>query len=64
MSERDVTVVNTSDADMVAAYSTSDVTAVTTWNPMVNEIVNMPNATKVFVPARLPASISRCASPT
>lgn len=57
MSERSVTVVNTSDADMVAAYSTNDVTAVTTWNPMVNEITSMPNATKVFDSSQIPGEI-------
>lgn len=57
MSERNVTVVNTSDADMVAAYSTSDVTAVTTWNPLVNEILSMPNATKVFDSSQIPGEI-------
>lgn len=48
LSERDVSVVNTSDADMVAAYSTADVTSVVTWNPLLSEITAMPNATKVF----------------
>lgn len=57
MSERNVTVVNTSDADIVAAYSTSDVTAVTTWNPLVNEILSMPNATKVFDSSQIPGEI-------
>jgi NitT/TauT family transport system substrate-binding protein len=57
MSERDVTVVNTSDADMVAAYSTSDVTAVTTWNPLANEILRMPDATKVFDSSQIPGEI-------
>ena len=57
MSERDVTVVNTSDADMVAAYTTDDVTAVTTWNPIVNEILAMPNATKVFDSSSIPGEI-------
>ena len=42
MSEKDVKVVNTSDADMVGAFQTPDVTAVVTWNPMVSEIVKMP----------------------
>ncbi len=57
LSERDVTVINTSDADMVAAYSTSDVTAVTTWNPLVNEIMGMPVATKVFDSSQIPGEI-------
>lgn len=57
LSERDVTVVNTSDADMVAAYSTRDVTAVTTWNPLVNEILKVPGATKVFDSSQIPGEI-------
>ena len=57
LSERDVTVVNTSDADMVAAYSTRDVMAITTWNPLVNEILKVPGATKVFDSAQIPGEI-------
>lgn len=57
LSERDITVVNTSDADMVAAYTTSGVTAVTTWNPIVNEILSMPNATSVFDSSMIPGEI-------
>jgi NitT/TauT family transport system substrate-binding protein len=57
LSERDVTVVNTSDADMVAAYTTSGVTAVTTWNPLVNEILNMPGAAMVFDSSEIPGEI-------
>ena len=48
LSERDLTVVNTSDADLVAVYGTDDVTAVTTWNPLLSEIEAMPNSYKVF----------------
>ncbi len=57
LSERDVTVVNTSDADMVAAYATGDVTAVVTWNPLLSEIEAQPNATKVFDSAGIPGEI-------
>ena len=57
LSERDISVVNTSDADMVAAYTTKDVTAVTTWNPLVSEILSMPNATKVFDSSNIPGEI-------
>ncbi len=55
--ERDVTVVNTSDADMIAAYQTSDVTSVVTWNPLVAEILAMPNANKVFDSSNIPGEI-------
>jgi len=57
LSERDVSVVNTSDADLVAAYSTNGVTAVTTWNPLVNEILKVPGATKVFDSSSIPGEI-------
>ncbi|HEY9163153.1 MAG TPA: ABC transporter substrate-binding protein, partial [Magnetovibrio sp.] len=57
MSEKDVKVVNTSDADMVSAYTTDDVTAVTTWNPLVAEILAMPGSNKVFDSAQIPGEI-------
>jgi NitT/TauT family transport system substrate-binding protein len=57
LSERDLTVVNTSDADMVAAYETSDVTAVVTWNPLVSTILEGGNATKVFDSSQIPGEI-------
>lgn len=57
LSEKDVKVVNTSDADMVATYSTKDVTAVTTWNPLVGEILAIPGAKKVFDSSQIPGEI-------
>ena len=57
LSERDIKVVNTSDADMVAVYGTDDVTAVTTWNPLLNEILSMPNSHKVFDSSQIPGEI-------
>jgi len=57
MSERDVNVVNTSDPDMVGAFQTADVTAMVTWNPMVSEILDLPDAHKVFDSAQIPGEI-------
>ncbi len=57
MSEKDVTVVNTSDADLVAAFTTEDVTAVTTWNPLLAEITTMPNSALVFDSSQIPGEI-------
>jgi len=57
LSERDITVVNTSDADLVAAFTTPDVTAVTTWNPLLSEITAMPGAHKVFDSSQIPGEI-------
>ena len=39
-------VVNTSDADIVAAFAAEDVTAVVTWNPLLSEIMETPGATE------------------
>ncbi|MEJ6080145.1 putative urea ABC transporter substrate-binding protein [Vibrio sp. 1-Bac 57] len=57
LTERDIRVVNTSDADLVAAFTTDDVTAVTTWNPLLSEITAMPNNTKVFDSSMIPGEI-------
>lgn len=57
MSEKDVTVVNTSDADMVAVYGTDSVTAVATWNPLLSEIASMPDSTQVFDSSQIPGEI-------
>ena len=57
LTERDITVVNTADADMVAAYATDDVTSVVTWNPLLSEILPMPNTTQVFDSSKIPGEI-------
>ncbi|CAH0529924.1 putative urea ABC transporter substrate-binding protein [Vibrio hippocampi] len=57
MSERDVKVVNTSDADLVAAFSTKDVTSVVTWNPLLSEITTQPDTSLVFSSADIPGEI-------
>ena len=57
MSERDVKVVNTSDADMAAAYKSRDVTAVVTWNPIVQQIEAEPDARPVFDSSKIPGEI-------
>lgn len=57
MKERDVKVVNTSDADIVAAFSSPDVTAVVTWNPQLNAIAAMPGAKQVFDSSHVPGEI-------
>ncbi|MBN2816860.1 MAG: ABC transporter substrate-binding protein [Campylobacterales bacterium] len=58
LSEKDVTVVNTSDADMVAAYSSDEVTAMTTWNPQLSEILtNNKSANLVYDSSKIPGEI-------
>ncbi len=51
-------VINTSDADMIAAYATSDVKSVVTWNPLVSEITGSnPDATVLFDSSKIPGEI-------
>ncbi len=57
LSEKDIKVVNTSDADMVAVYGTDSVTAVTTWNPLLSEITAMPASNKVFDSSQIAGEI-------
>lgn len=57
LSERDIQVVNTSDADMVAIYGTPEVTAVATWNPPLGEILSMPDSNQVFDSSMIPGEI-------
>lgn len=57
LSEADVTLVNSSDADIVAAYGTGDVTSVVTWNPLLNEIDAMPESNIVYDSSMIPGEI-------
>ncbi|ANK83520.1 MAG: lipid kinase [Rhizobiales bacterium NRL2] len=57
MSEADISVVNTSDADMVAAFATPGVTAAVTWNPLVFTIMEMPGVSKIYDSADIPGEI-------
>jgi NitT/TauT family transport system substrate-binding protein len=55
--ERDIKTVNTSDADIVAAFKSKDTTAVVTWNPQLLEIKKEPGATPVFDSSKIPGEI-------
>ena len=57
LAQTDVKTVNTSDADMVAAFGAPDTTAVVTWNPLLAEIKAMPGATEVFNSSAIPGEI-------
>ncbi|WP_171060799.1 putative urea ABC transporter substrate-binding protein [Poseidonocella sp. HB161398] len=51
-------VVNTSDADMIAAFAAPEVTAVVTWNPLVSEILGAnPDAANIFDSSMIPGEI-------
>lgn len=58
LKEKDVTVVNTSDADIVSAFtSSSDVTATVTWNPQLSEVAKTQGASMVFDSSKVPGEI-------
>jgi NitT/TauT family transport system substrate-binding protein len=55
--ERDLKVVNTSDADIVGAFATPKVQAVVTWNPQLSTVAATPGSTKVFDSSKVPGEI-------
>lgn len=57
LTERDIKVVNTSDADIVSAFTTPDVTAVVTWKPQLAEVTAMPKTSLVFDSSKTPGEI-------
>jgi NitT/TauT family transport system substrate-binding protein len=57
MTERDVRIVNTSDADIVGAFGSRDVDAVVTWNPQLGEIRRRDDARVVFDSSQIPGEI-------
>jgi len=57
LKERDIKVVNTSDADIVAAFGSKDSTAAVTWKPQLSEVIKMPNVTEVFNSSKIPGEI-------
>lgn len=57
LSEKDIKVVNTSDADMASAFASADVTAAVTWNPILSEIIKTPGSHKVFDSSQIPGEI-------
>src|ERR1700686_1967344 len=48
MRERDLKIINTSDADIVAAFSAPATTAVVTWKPQLSAVLLAPDAQLVF----------------
>jgi NitT/TauT family transport system substrate-binding protein len=57
MSEKDIKVVNTSDADIVSAFKSPDVGTVVTWNPLLAEVKTEPGAALLFNSSQIPGEI-------
>src|ERR1700691_4382182 len=57
LQERDLKIINTSDADIVAAFSAPATTAVVTWKPQLSAVLAAPNAQLVFDSSKIPGEI-------
>jgi len=57
LKERDIKVVNTSDADIVGAYAAADTKAVVTWKPQLSEVLAAKDAQLVFDSSKIPGEI-------
>jgi NitT/TauT family transport system substrate-binding protein len=57
LKEKDVKIVNTSDADIVGAFKSKDATAVVTWNPQLMEVKTEPGASLLFDSSKIPGEI-------
>jgi NitT/TauT family transport system substrate-binding protein len=58
LSEQEVSVINTSDADIVSMFTgTEDVQSVVTWNPLLSEVAAFPGASKLFDSSQIPGEI-------
>jgi NitT/TauT family transport system substrate-binding protein len=57
MTERDVTLVNTSDADIASVYTSNPKGFVVTWNPLLMQVMNVPGANMVFDSSNIPGEI-------
>lgn len=59
MSERDLSLVNTSDADIITAFQSSDSDAVATWKPQLSVILEQnPDSTLIFDSVDIPNEIT------
>ncbi len=57
LTERDVRVVNTTDADIVTVFRDDRVQAATLWNPQLGEVMRHPEAVSVFDSSQIPGEI-------
>jgi NitT/TauT family transport system substrate-binding protein len=55
--ERDIKIINTTDADIVGAFSAPTTTAVVTWKPQLSSVLASANAQLVFDSSKIPAEI-------
>ncbi len=57
LTEKDISLVNISDADFISAFKTADVTTIVAWNPALATIAEENGATLVIDSSKLPGEI-------
>jgi NitT/TauT family transport system substrate-binding protein len=57
LGERDIKVVNVSDADILREFAAPDTTAVVTWKPQLTAVMKMQDVTQVFDSSKIPGEI-------
>lgn len=57
MSTRDITMVNTSDADIASVFTSNPEGFVVTWNPLLMQVMNVPGANLLFDSSNIPGEI-------
>lgn len=57
LTEKDISIVNTTDVDWIPAYKTGDVTAIVAWNPALATIAAEPGANLVITSEKFPGEI-------
>jgi NitT/TauT family transport system substrate-binding protein len=57
LSSRDVTLINTSDADIAAVFAANPRGFVVTWNPLLMQVLNVPGANLLFDSSQIPGEI-------
>ena len=55
--ERDIKMIDTSDANMVSMFASNNVTSAVTWNPLLREILAFPDTHSVFDSSQIPGEI-------
>lgn len=57
LSEKDISIINTTDADWISAYKTGEVSAIVAWNPMLAELDAEPDANLIITSEKFPGEI-------
>lgn len=57
MTEKDIQLVNTDDADLISAFSSSSVKSIVTWNPLLAQAKQQPGSKEIFSSAQIPGEI-------